>query len=268
MHEEVVRNLYEAFDRVDLEGVLEHLAPEVRWSTLDLNLEPRSYSGVAEVRDFLAGVFASSRRFSLELDDLLVVGDHVLAHARLRAPQARHGTGYPLAQLWTLQADGLVNRHRLYLSPARAANALCRRLGTARFRVDRSSIRRYAEAVHDANPVYHEVAAAEAAGFADLVAPPMFAAVYSAEAIWTEVLATLAGSGPIDRPEAILHVGQELSWARPVEAGDVVATHAWLDEAVTRGGMELLVFRSLSWSAQGREVAQGTWTVAVGGTGR
>src|SRR6266540_96254 len=47
------------------------------------------------------------------------------------------------------------------------------------YAVGREKIREYAFAVGETNPLHLEVGAARAAGYRDVVAPPMFAAVYS-----------------------------------------------------------------------------------------
>jgi acyl dehydratase len=47
------------------------------------------------------------------------------------------------------------------------------------YAVGREKVREYARAVGETNPVYLDVDAARAAGHADVVAPPMFAVVYT-----------------------------------------------------------------------------------------
>ena len=51
------------------------------------------------------------------------------------------------------------------------------------YAVGREKIREYARAVGETNPVHLDLEAARAAGYADVVAPPMFAVVYSAPAV-------------------------------------------------------------------------------------
>src|SRR5689334_6275310 len=51
------------------------------------------------------------------------------------------------------------------------------------YAVGREKIKEYARAVGETNPVHLDVEAARAAGYADVVAPPMFAVVYSAPAV-------------------------------------------------------------------------------------
>src|SRR6266704_4918020 len=84
--------------------------------------------------------------------------------------------------------------------------------------VGREKVREYALAVGETDPVYLDVEAARAAGYADVVAPPMFAVVYSAPAV-----------GPlIFDPEIelnfamMVHGGQEFVWDSPVVAGDEI----------------------------------------------
>ena len=52
------------------------------------------------------------------------------------------------------------------------------------YAVGREKIREYAAAVGETNPLHHDLDAAREAGYADVVAPPMFAVVYSAAARW------------------------------------------------------------------------------------
>ena len=56
-------------------------------------------------------------------------------------------------------------------------------LPTFEYEVGREKIREYAHAVGEANPVHLDPEAARAAGFRDVVAPPMFCVVYSAGAM-------------------------------------------------------------------------------------
>src|SRR5881275_3403990 len=50
------------------------------------------------------------------------------------------------------------------------------------YAVGREKIREYASAVGETNPLHLDVEAARAAGYADVIAPPMFAVVYSSRA--------------------------------------------------------------------------------------
>src|ERR1700712_4027691 len=51
------------------------------------------------------------------------------------------------------------------------------------YAVGREKVREYASAVGETNPLYFDVDAAREAGYADVVAPPMFAVVYSSRSL-------------------------------------------------------------------------------------
>ena len=129
------------------------------------------------------------------------------------------------------------------------------------YAVGREKIREYARAVGETDPVYLDVDAARAAGYADVVAPPMFAVVYSA----------LSVGPPIFDPEVginfamMVHGGQEFRWGPLVVAGDEITTTATVEDIAERGGMGFYVFESLSENQRGETVCTGTWTNIVRG---
>src|ERR1700753_1306497 len=84
----------------------------------------------------------------------------------------------------------------------------------------REKIREYASAVGETNPLYFDVDAARAAGYADVVAPPMFAVVYQGRAVAPALFDPEVG---IDFSH-MLHAGQEFAWGAPVVAGDEITT--------------------------------------------
>ena len=88
------------------------------------------------------------------------------------------------------------------------------------YEVGLEKIREYANAVGEENPVHHDREAARAAGFRDVVAPPMFCVVYSAPAMGPAILDPEVGINLA----AMVHGGQEFVWGEPVCAGDVITT--------------------------------------------
>jgi acyl dehydratase len=129
------------------------------------------------------------------------------------------------------------------------------------YAVGREKIREYARAVGETNALHLDVDAARAAGYDDLVAPPMFAVVYSAPAV----------GPPIFDPEIelnfamMVHGGQEFVWGRPVVAGDEITTTASVKDISERDGRGYYVFESVSVNQRGEEVCRGTWTNIVRG---
>src|SRR5687767_24066 len=84
------------------------------------------------------------------------------------------------------------------------------------YAVGREKIKEYAAAVGETNPIHLDPEAARAAGHRDVVAPPMFAVVYSAPVMAPAVFDPDVGMNFA----AMVHGGQEFVWGEPVVAGD------------------------------------------------
>jgi acyl dehydratase len=86
------------------------------------------------------------------------------------------------------------------------------------YEVSRIKIAEFAAAIGDPNPVYRERAAARAAGYPDVIAPPTFAIVVSMAAAGT----AMAVPGLGLNYAMVVHGGQQFHYTRPLTAGDVV----------------------------------------------
>jgi acyl dehydratase len=129
------------------------------------------------------------------------------------------------------------------------------------FEVEAERITQYADAVGEESPLYHDPETAKAAGFRDLVAPPMFAVVYSAPALGPAILDPEVG---INLP-TMVHGGQEFVWGEPVCAGDVITTEASCTDIYEQDGKGFYVFESVSRNQDGAETVRATWTDIVRG---
>jgi acyl dehydratase len=127
--------------------------------------------------------------------------------------------------------------------------------------VGREKIREYANAVGEDNPVHHDREAAQEAGFRDVVAPPMFAVVYSAGSVGPAVLDPELGINLM----MMLHGSQEFVWSEPVCAGDTITTETEVKDLYEKDGKSFYVFQSVSKNQDGQEVVRGTWTNIVRG---
>jgi acyl dehydratase len=127
--------------------------------------------------------------------------------------------------------------------------------------VGREKIREYANAVGEDNPVHHDRKAARAAGFRDVVAPPMFAVVYSAGSVGPAVVDPEIGINLM----MMLHGSQEFVWSEPVCAGDTISTVTEVKDLYEKDGKGFYVFESVSKNQGGQEVVRGTWTNIVRG---
>jgi acyl dehydratase len=103
------------------------------------------------------------------------------------------------------------------------------------YEVTRVKIAEFATAIGDANPVYRDRAAAQAAGHADVIAPPTF-----------PIVITMASSGAaLADPSLglnyamVVHGEQRFSYTRPLAAGDVVTAQVTIADirAVGRNTM-------------------------------
>jgi acyl dehydratase len=132
-------------------------------------------------------------------------------------------------------------------------------LSRAVYAVGREKIREYALATGETDPRHLDVEAARAAGYADLVAPPMFAAVYSLPAVGPAILDPEVG---IDFARMV-HGAQEFTWHAPVVAGDEITTEAEFTGSQKKGELNVFTFTSRSVNQDGELVCEGTWTNIV-----
>jgi len=129
------------------------------------------------------------------------------------------------------------------------------------FAVESARIIQYADAIGAESALHRDAEAARAAGFRNVVAPPMFCVVYSSPAMGPAIL----------DPEvelnfaAMVHGGQQFEWGEPVCAGDEIMTTVSCSSIEERDGKGFYVFESVSTNQDGAETVKGTWTNIVRG---
>jgi acyl dehydratase len=129
------------------------------------------------------------------------------------------------------------------------------------YQVGREKIKEYATVLGIDNPVHFDVEAARAAGFRDVVAPPMFAVVYSSPAAGPAMLDPEVGMNFA----AMVHGGQEFEWGEPACSGDEITTTAKCLDISEKDGKGFYVFETNSVNQNGDQVVKGTWTLIVRG---
>jgi acyl dehydratase len=129
------------------------------------------------------------------------------------------------------------------------------------YQVGREKIKEYANALGIDNPVHFDVEAARATGFRDVVAPPMFAVVYSGPAMGPVMFDPEVGMNFA----TMVHGGQKFEWGPVVVAGDEITTVATVKDISERGGMGFYVFESTSTNQGGETACTATWTNIVRG---
>jgi acyl dehydratase len=129
------------------------------------------------------------------------------------------------------------------------------------YAVGREKIREYAVAVGETNSLHLDVDAARAAGYRDVVAPPMFCVVYCGPALGPALFDPEVGI----EFARLLHTAQEFRWGPLVIAGDEVQTTITVKDISARGEMGFYAFESVTTNQDGDTVCVGTWTEVVRG---
>lgn len=132
---------------------------------------------------------------------------------------------------------------------------------TAPYQVGREKIREFARAVFASNPVNHDVDAAHAAGYADLVAPPTFPIVLQ-QLTLEQLLAEPDANLDFSR---VVHGDQRFSYSRPVVAGDVLTAQLAVTSIKSLGGNDMVTSESIITDASGAHVVTATSTLVVRG---
>lgn len=142
-----------------------------------------------------------------------------------------------------------------------SAEAVSKSYPATTYAVGREKVKEYALAVGETNPLHLDHKHARKAGYADVVAPPMFCVVYSSPAIVPAIFDPEVG---IDFA-LMVHGGQEFEWGPVVVAGDEIETTVTVKDISERDGKGFFVFQSTSTNQRGETVCVGTWTNIVRG---
>lgn len=120
--------------------------------------------------------------------------------------------------------------------------------------IERSRLQFFAKAIGETNPIYTDAAAARAAGYADLPAPPTF--LFAAEldsGVSEQLLADM--QIPIAK---LLHGEQSFTYHRPACVGDTVTVRSSVTDIYDKknGALEFVVKTSQATNQQGEPVAE------------
>jgi len=132
--------------------------------------------------------------------------------------------------------------------------------GKAKVIVERGPVQHFADAVLSASPIYHDPAAAEAAGFGAIPAPPTFPFAMEFSGKFEELQPADAPTGnPLGTALAplmakgglILHGEQEFVYHRPVQVGDVLVSEGKITDAYqkeSKGRTMTFIVSETNWS--------------------
>ena len=132
---------------------------------------------------------------------------------------------------------------------------------TAPYLVGREKVREFARAVFSTNPLNHDVFAAQAAGYADVVAPTTFPVVVQ-EATLAQLLADPDANIDFSR---VVHGEQRFTYSRPIVAGDELTAQLTVSSVKTLGGNSMVTADSVITDATGAHVVTAISTLVVRG---
>ena len=132
---------------------------------------------------------------------------------------------------------------------------------TAPYLVGREKIREFSRAVYSTSPINRDPAAAQAAGYADVVAPPTFAVVIQ-EATLAQLLAEPDAGIDFSR---VVHGDQRFTYSRPIVAGDELTATLAVTSIKSLGGHSMVTAQSTIVDAAGAHVVTATSTLVVRG---
>jgi acyl dehydratase len=127
--------------------------------------------------------------------------------------------------------------------------------------VGREKVREFARATRASAAVHHDVEAARAAGFSDVVAPPTFPIVV-AEATLQQLLAEPDSGLDFSR---VVHGDQRFSYSRPIVAGDELTATLRVTGIKTLGGNAMVTSETDMVDADGAHVVTSVSTLVVRG---
>ena len=119
---------------------------------------------------------------------------------------------------------------------------------TAPYLVGRPKIREFADAIGATDAVYRDPEAARALGYPDVIAPPTFAIVLTAETL--QMVIDDEGLG-LDFTR-VVHGDQRYAYRRPIHAGDELTCLCTIAEIMERAGNGFLTTRTEIGDRRGR----------------
>lgn len=132
---------------------------------------------------------------------------------------------------------------------------------TSPYVVGREKVREFSQAVFAMAPIHHDLASAQAAGWADLVAPPTFPIVIQEKTL--QQLLSHPGAG-IDFSR-VVHGDQKFEYHRPLIAGDEVVATLRVTKIQSLGGHTMVTSESTIETTSGDAVVTATSTLVVRG---
>ena len=124
--------------------------------------------------------------------------------------------------------------------------------------VGREKVREFARAVGELSPLCHDLKAAKAAGYSDVVASPTFPIAITLEIMGDTVTDPSVG---LDWSR-VVHGEQRFAYVRPIVAGDELTVTTVIEDIKTMAGNDMVTLRGDLADVSGALVSQ-VWTTLV-----
>lgn len=128
--------------------------------------------------------------------------------------------------------------------------------------VGREKIREFAAAIGDMNPAFHDVDAARALGYPDVIAPPTFAFIPAFRAM-VGVMGDPALGLDFGR---VVHGEESFEYHRPIAAGDELTVHSEIESIEAHGRNEFVGIRQDVATTSGEPVVTTRAVIVSRGT--
>ncbi len=128
------------------------------------------------------------------------------------------------------------------------------------YEVCKEKVKEYATAIGDLNPLYIDKQKANQSRYKGIIAPPMFAVVYTKDAV---------GGIMFDRELALnlpmlVHGEQEFEFVDVVRPGDIIVTEAYIADIYEKGNKDFVVAGAIAKKkSDGSIVTKGKWTFVI-----
>jgi hypothetical protein len=121
---ELVRSIYEAFNRRDWDAAFRDQAPDVEYTTPPRGPTAGTYRGRKEIQGFYEELSAAFEAWTVVPEELIESGDQVVVvvKARMRPKGSSAEIERRNGNLWTIR-DGMVVSIRIFAKPAEALEA-------------------------------------------------------------------------------------------------------------------------------------------------
>ena len=140
-------------------------------------------------------------------------------------------------------------------------SAIGRTTGVSTMAVEEGHIRKFAEAIGDDNPLYHDEEYARNSRYGGIIAPPTFVTTFGFESSESVM------EGLDINYSRLLHGEQEFEYFRPIMAGDTISYSTELTDITEKqgksGAMDIVTTEMTGHNQDGEKVFLGRSTVVI-----